>query len=166
LREAEKESRACGLWRVLREGAINNLVARLRDSCAYIKKQNLAYILDGSMTMQRIRSICMRYIESAKLCAEGSFIGISANGIEKEFSVSWSTAAATVLVSATVTNMIFVVLYMTQVDLFGWLMRAVFLFLGLAGFSTSVDWKTVRNNSKFLRSLSAKNEGAPIVKNS
>lgn len=38
-----------------------------------------------------------------------------------------------------------------QIGLWGWLMRGLFLFVGISGLSCQADWSTVKKGSVFLR---------------
>lgn len=71
--------------------------------------------------------------------------------IGKTISATPVKTGSIIMVLAIIMNIVITLLLKKEIDSFGWLMRAIFLFLGINGLFSNVDWPTIKNNSLILR---------------
>lgn len=117
------------------------------------KKQTTTWGLNNSQTIQYLINIYIR----CKNWIIQSFISSStfnlAKNIKKQLPFSPLKRISIIIVAAITVNVILSITLQKQIGLWGWLMRGLFLFVGVTGLFCKADWPAVKRSSIILRRL-------------
>lgn len=78
---------------------------------------------------------------------------------KKEYYFQAVKVTSTIVIIAVMTNIIFTILLRQRVELLGWFMRGLLLFVGICGLNSHLDWSTLRGTSISLKLFSKKCAG-------
>ncbi len=77
--------------------------------------------------------------------------------IEYNFKSSPLKTINIIMTSAVLVNVFLSLLIKQKISLFGWIMRGLFLFIGISGLNLNVDWQELKSSSVFLRLILRQN---------
>jgi len=112
---------------------------RIMNNSKAIKKIKDTYIL--------IKGWILNYLNNSLTIASG-------RKIKKEFHSKPTKISSIILVSAIFSNVVLSKILQKEINLWAWLMRGLFLFLGISSFFCDIDWPTIKENSIILRLIS------------
>ena len=97
-----------------------------------------------------------RYVESSRAavnCFANSLSGDHTRSLKRDLSSLPLRTGGTIAVVAIAVNVILSLLFHKEINSWGWLTRALFFSLGLAGLSSTIGWKELEGTSAVLRYL-------------
>lgn len=145
------ESKTYKLIIKFKEGTRVNFKYSFLGRASEIKEEKNAEFLDNSRTVGywvswlRIKKISLSFYSSL------SKIVALIKEIVKEIYRSPLQAGSIIVISAIMVNAALSFLLKREIGLFGWVMRGIFLFVGINGFLCKTDWLILKNNSAILK---------------
>lgn len=119
-----------------------------------INMDKYAVILDNSEFLKRFLKIFkilkLSVIDFSKTCV---VIG-SIKTIKKELYLLPVRIVSSIIVTAIIVNIIFSTLLNKEIGLSGWIIRAIFLFVGLTGLSCSANWGIIKKTNLIFKHIS------------
>lgn len=120
---------------------------------AQIKETNPA-ILDNSRVAQYLTDFYKRGRDRIIRYLGMSLTGHLAKDIKSRLYLSPIKIVSVIAAAVVIVNVAFFIILGSQITLWGWLMRGLFLSLGVLGLFCRADWQTLKKGSVFLRQIS------------
>ena len=121
-------------------------------------EQEKAFVsLTHSRTVQYLINFYQRWIDKIINYSRASLTTESAKYTKEEFRLSPMKITSTIVVTAIIVNVALSIVLQKQIGLWGWLLRGLFLFVGVGGISCGADWPTVKRNSAILKTMLKEN---------
>lgn len=146
-----KDSQIYALMMKFWDGAKINFKYSFLGRIFGIKKENNPVILQNSRFVRWLTDMlgslkfkvigCGRTSEAIKITTE----------LKEEMYLSPFKSIGIILFAATFANILFSLAFHRQMGAFAWIIRLMFLFVGIASFYCNADWKTIKETSFFLR---------------
>lgn len=114
-------------------------------------KQASPGVLDGSRVLQYLINFYKRWKDKIIRCSGTSLAACAAKDVKTELYLSPTKIISIIVVTAILVNAGLSIILHKQIVLWGWLMRGLFLFVGVSGLFCQADWLTLKNNSIILR---------------
>jgi len=117
-------------------------------------KEDLNFVfLNNSKIIRRLGYLYAKGSNKIDNCLQTSIVADILRRCKKEFHLLQMKKVGIVISIAVMANLFFSILLKIEISLFGWLMRGLILFVGIAGIFCNADWLTISSNSKILRKI-------------
>lgn len=116
-------------------------------------KQRTLVILDNSRAVQYLINLYKRWKDRVVCYLKTSLTISLAENTKEELNFSPVKIVSIILVTAVIVNLFLSVFLHKQISSGAWLMRGLFLFVGVAGLFCLTDWPTVRKSSVFFKKI-------------
>ncbi|MEK6715234.1 MAG: hypothetical protein AABY43_04240 [Candidatus Omnitrophota bacterium] len=134
---------------------LKNISDKLKIYCRYsflgriseINNKDNSVVLDGSRFVSFWLGLYKKGKDSFLFYFKAGETAILAEDIKKGLYFQPIKTASVIMLAAILTNTIFIIFLHRQVSLTGWLMRAVFFFIAIAGLSCDIDWQGLEKTS-------------------
>ena len=117
-----------------------------------IREPNPA-LLGNSQAVRYLIDSCKRWKDKVIHYSRTSSTVNLTEDTKEQIVLSPAKTVGIIIVTAILVNGILSIVLQKQIGLWGWLMRGLFLFVGVAGLFCEADWRTVKGSSRFLRKM-------------
>lgn len=117
------------------------------------KKKTTFLVLESSQTARYLINFLTRWKDKATRYLVTSLAVILAKDTKEQLNLSPVRVISIIVVIAITVNVILSFFLHKQIGLWGWLIRALFLFVAVSGLFSKADWSTVKRNSVFFKKM-------------
>ena len=147
-----RDSRTFGLTKALWEGLKTCVRYSFLGRISEIKEPNPA-LLNNSRAVRYLIDFYNRWKGKITYYSKNSSTIDMAKDTKRELYLSTARTIGIIIVTAILVNVGLSIILHKEIGLWGWLMRGLFLFAGVAGLFCQADWRTVKESSRLLRKM-------------
>ena len=140
-----------GFWQKIKICFKYSLLGRVTET-----EQASPVVLDDSSVVQYLINFYKRYKDKITYYLRGSLTIGLAKDAKEQLNSSPAKIISTILITAIFVNAALLVLLQKPIDLWGFLIRLLFLLIATVGISCELDWSRIKASSLFLKKAKIK----------